>query len=138
MRGLAALHDRSLARGARGRPVIGEPLSRADIELHARLGIPPELLEAAGVRRVTHEQARDDCGIRYRSDHLEGIWYPNVDPERKDVRGGRVRRDHPEVNSDGKPIAKYVAPPDRHYLFFPPGAISLLSDTSIAVVLVEA
>jgi hypothetical protein len=36
------------------------------------------LLKAAGVRRVTHDQAGDDIGIRYRSEHLEGIAFPYV------------------------------------------------------------
>jgi hypothetical protein len=87
-----------------------DTLTPADLQLHAALGIPPQLLAEAGVRRVTHQEARRDCGIRYKSDHLEGIWYPNHDPESDRIRGGRVRRDHPEVDHQGKPIAKYVAP----------------------------
>jgi hypothetical protein len=116
----------------------GYGLWPADLEAFARLGIPPELLEAAQIRRVTHDEARDECGIRHRSDHLAGIWYPSLDPERGSVRSGRVRRDHPERDHDGRPIAKYVGPPDRHCLYFPPAVGSLLADTRALVVVVEA
>jgi hypothetical protein len=67
-------------------------LRSADIDLHARLSISPELLEAAELRSVTDADERANCGIRYRSDHLRGIWEPNIDPERGFVPGGRVRR----------------------------------------------
>jgi hypothetical protein len=113
-------------------------LRPADVEVFARLGIPPELLDAARVRRLTHEEARSVAGIHYRSDTLEGIHFPNVDPERDKVRGGRVRRDHPELGTDGKPIAKYVGPPDRHHLYFAPGVGTLLADSFVSVVFVEA
>ncbi len=113
-------------------------LRPADVEGFARLGIPRELLDGSGVRRVTHHEARDVCGIRYKSEHLEGIAFPNIDPEHAHVRGGRVRRDHPDLGTDGKPLAKYVGPPDRHYLYFAPGAVSLLADPSVSVALVEA
>lgn len=121
-----------------GRASEFDSLRPADLELHSQLGIQPDLLVAARVRRVTHEQARDDCGIRYRSEHLEGIWYPVLDPERGTVRGGRVRRDHPELDADGRPVAKYLAPPDRHHLYFTPGAGPRLADTSVPVTLVES
>jgi hypothetical protein len=49
-----------------------DTLSPADLQLHEALGIPPQLLAEAGVRRVTNQEARRDCGIRYKSDHLEG------------------------------------------------------------------
>jgi putative DNA primase/helicase len=114
-----------------------DTLTPADLQLHEALGIPPQLLAEAGVRRVTHQEARRDCGIRYKSDHLEGIWYPNRDPESGRIRGGRVRRDHPEVDHQGKPIAKYVAPPGRHHLYFAPGAVPMLADPSVTIVVVE-
>jgi hypothetical protein len=124
------------ARGAAA--VTAASLTLADRELHARLGIPLELLEAAGVSRVSHREAQDDCGVRYRSDHLEGVWYPARDPETGSIRGGRVRRDHPEMDPLGKPIAKYVGPPGRHYLYFPPDVSEFLADTSVTIALVEA
>jgi hypothetical protein len=54
------------------------------------------------------------------------------------VRGGRVRRDYPELGTDGKPRAKYVGPPDLHHLYFAPGVGTLLTDPSVSVVIVEA
>ena len=113
-------------------------LRPADLETFARFGIDDALLEAAGVHRVTHEQARDEIGIRYRSEHLEGIVFPYVDPTSGELRTARLRRDHPEVEADGSPIAKYVEPPDRHHLFFPPGAQALLADPAVPVAIVEA
>lgn len=116
----------------------GSTLSPADIAQFERFGISPELLAAASVRRVTHDQARNDVGIQYRSGKLQGIVFPNIDPERGQVRGGRVRRDHPELGTDGKPIAKYVSPPGRQHLYFPPGAGELLAEMSVSLVIVEA
>ena len=79
-----------------------------DLATFDRLGITPELLRVAQVQRVTNDEARAAWGICYRSDHLEGIWYPSLDSERGTVRSGRVRRDHPECDRDGKPISKNV------------------------------
>src|SRR5262245_40510979 len=113
-------------------------LRRDDLEMFEQFGVSPELLTAARVCRVTHEEAREQVGICYKSDHLEGVYYPNVDPQRGERRGGRIRRDHPEIDSDGRPLAKYVAPPGRHYLYFAPSAGPLLADASFTVVIVEA
>jgi Domain of unknown function (DUF3854) len=104
----------------------------------ARFGVDGTLLAAAYIRRVTHDQARNELGIQYRSDHLEGLWFPAIHPENGSERGGRLRRDHPERDSGGAPIAKYLSPPGRHSLFFPPGASGLLVEPSSSVVLVEA
>jgi hypothetical protein len=112
-------------------------LTEADRDALERLGIDRWLLEAAGIRRVTTSQARDDCGIRYKSDRLAGLWFPNFDPVTGRVRGGRVRRDHPDVEN-GQPKTKYVASMDRHRLYFPPGAAPLLEDRAVSVVVVEA
>ena len=114
------------------------PLHRADLETFARFGIDERLLTAAGVHRVSHQQARDAIGIRYHSDHLEGIAFPYPDPTSGDLLTYRVRRDHPEIDSTGRPIAKYIAPPDRHRLFFAPGAQPLLADPVVPVVWVES
>ena len=81
-------------------------LFEADFEMFARLRIPPELVAAAQICRVTHAEAQDVCGVRYRSAHLEGLAFPNLDPVSHTVRTFRVRRDHPEYESGGRPIAK--------------------------------
>jgi Protein of unknown function (DUF3631)/Domain of unknown function (DUF3854) len=103
-----------------------------------RFGIDVSLLTAAQIQRLTHQQARELAGVVYRSDHLEGIWFPSIDPDSGQIRGGRVRRDAPELEPDGTPKAKYVAPPQRHVFYFPPGCRASLSDQSVTVVFVES
>lgn len=113
-------------------------LTPDDIAQFAALGVPPGLLAAAGVCRVTPAEARG-LGIRYRSEHLGGIAFPRVDPETGHRVGVRVRRDHPEIDRDGKPIAKYLsAYGDMPHLYFPPGAGPHLVDATVPVVMVEA
>ena len=108
-----------------------------DLELHARLGIPGDLLEEANVRRVTTNDSLE-LGIRYSGD-LSGVVYPRNDPMTGFCRGYRLRRDHPDVDEKGKPIAKYLSSyGDRQHLYFPPGARPLLDDTAVPVVIVEA
>jgi len=93
----------------------------------------------ARVRRVTHEEARFNCGIRYKSDHLEGLAFPYLDPKNEDrVVHWRVRRDNPEVESNGKPVAKYLSSPDRKRLYFAPGSYSKLTDASAPAIIVES
>lgn len=117
---------------------VGAPFLPTDVEAFARFGIDLDLLTAAGVRRVTHQQAIDDYGIRYRSDHLEGVAFPYANPCSGEPVTCRIRRDHPEIDADGRPIAKYVQPPDRHHLFFPPAASALVADVDVPAVFVEA
>ena len=120
-------------------PPATSSLAPADLAMFASLGVEQELIAAARIRRVTHEQARRDVGIRYRSQQLAGLAYPYLDPVTGAVRTYRLRRDHPEVDAaSGRAIAKYVSPSGRPALYFPPGASALLSDVSASVVLLEA
>lgn len=112
-----------------------------DIAIFAKLGISPELLERAGVERVTDRQARAGYGIVGSGD-MSGIAFPYWNPtallsgERR-RNYVRVRRDHPEIDN-GKPKKKYVAPyGDRKHLYFPPTP-DLFPEPSIPVILVEA
>lgn len=111
-------------------------LTPVDLALHARLMIPPNLLAAASVRRVTDREARDLLGVQHRGD-LAGILYPRLDPVSGREVGYRVRRDHPEMEAC-RPRAKYMAGIDRQHLYFPPGAAALLANVSVPVVFVEA
>ena len=112
-------------------------LTEQDLELHAQLGIPASLLEDAQVRRVTTDEARE-LGIRYSGD-LSGIVYPRPDPLTGFCRGYRLRRDHPDVDESGEPVAKYLSSyGDRQHLFFPPGSLPLLDNVAVPVVFVEA
>src|SRR5262249_48128328 len=117
--------------------VQGGALRASDRDGFARFGIDGSLLDASGVCRVTHQQAEGTIGIRHHGANLEGIAFPYFDPRNGELRSWRVRRDHPEVEN-GRPVAKYVSPPERHRLYFVPGYGALLPDTSVAVVLVEA
>ena len=96
-------------------------LTAADLETHARLGITPDLLHAAGVRRVTDAEARSVLTSRHPG-NLQGLCYPYVDPVTGRVLTYRVRRDHPEIE-DGKPVDKYLsASGDRRRLYFRAGS----------------
>ena len=115
-------------------------LTAADRAMFESLRIPLDLVERAGVGRVTDGQARGEFGIRGGGD-MSGIAYPYFDPETMaNVRRrnyGRIRRDHPEIE-DGKEKKKYVAPyGDRKHLYFPPEP-KLFADASVPIVLVEA
>ena len=105
--------------------------------MFARFGIPPELLHAAGVRRVTDREARERLGVKHPGD-LAGVLYPRCDPETGQERGYRLRRDHPEVDTTGAPLDKYLSSVDRVSLFWGPESAWLLPDVSVTVVVVES
>lgn len=115
-----------------------ETLRAADVQAFEAIGVGVQILAAARVRRVSHHEAREICGLRYKSEHLEGLAFPYINPSDGATVGWRVRRDHPEVESNGTPIAKYVSSPDRRHLYFAPGAFELLPDTTSPVIIVEA
>jgi hypothetical protein len=106
--------------------------------MFARLRIPAELVAEADIRRVDHGEA---CVIlsTHRWPDVAGILFPYVDPKTGRAVTSRVRRDHPEIDCDGKPKNKYLSPyGDRRHLYFPPGSGELLCDVSVPVVIVEA
>jgi len=111
--------------------------TQADLEMFARFGIPPDLLDKAGVRRVTDAEARR-YGITGSGD-LGGIFIPYFDPVTGRRVTARLRRDHPEVGANRKPQNKYISPyGDNSHLYFPPGAGVLLPDITVPIVIVEA
>src|SRR5262245_29499240 len=81
-------------------------LTEADLKAFARFNVSAELLQEAGIRRVTDREARD-AGI-VRSGNLEGILFPYMLPT-GEVVSHRLRRDHPEVDPNNKPKAKYLS-----------------------------
>jgi putative DNA primase/helicase len=112
-------------------------LTQADLVTFERFGIPQDLLDAAKVRRVTTEQARDLLSSPHPG-NLAGVLFPYLDPESGRPVTCRVRRDSPEIEN-GKPRDKYLsAYGDVRHLYFPPGAGALLADASVTVALVEA
>lgn len=116
---------------------MNDSLRPADRELHARLGIPADLLDHAGVRRVTDAEARALLSSRHPG-ALAGLIYPYHDPQTGQSVTCRVRRDHPEIEN-GKARDKYLSAfGDRRHLYFPPGAAALLADVSVPIVVCEA
>ena len=112
-------------------------LNPSDLSLFSGLGIPAEVLAQAGVSRVTNREARETFGICGSGD-MSGIVFPYLDPKTGQRRTARLRRDNPEIEA-GKPKNKYIsAYGDRRHLYFPPGCDSLLTNTSVPVVIVEA
>src|SRR2546425_8567354 len=99
-------------------------LTERDLELFVKLRIPRELLERAGIVRVTDKEAREDYGISGSGD-MAGIAFPYFDPAAlvdgsRRSRYVRIRRDFPETE-DGREKQKYVAPyRDRQRFYFPP------------------
>jgi hypothetical protein len=113
-------------------------LTPSDLEMFRGLGIDRALLDKAGIERVTDAEARE-FGLTGIGD-MSGIILPYRNGN--ETKYFRVRRDHPGVGEDGKPVAKYMAPasgPDlpRH-LYFPPISTKLLGDKNVPVVLVES
>jgi hypothetical protein len=115
-----------------------QTLSESDLKMFARLSIKPSLLAEARICRVTDSEARGMYGIRFDGD-VSGIVFPYPDPASGYRVTARLRRDHPEVDTDGKPQDKYICPwGDNRHLYFPPGAGALLGDVTVPVVIVEA
>jgi Domain of unknown function (DUF3854) len=112
-------------------------LALADVAYFARFRISVGLLTAAGVQRVTDREAKELFGIQF-SGNKAGVAYPYYFGSQRVT--ARVRRDNPEVDTEGRPKNKYIsAYGDRRHLYFPPGCLDALSaDPGIAIVIVEA
>jgi hypothetical protein len=125
-----------MGRSARIAVSTASNLTAADVELHARLGIPPELIERVA-RRVTDREAREVLSSRH-TGNLAGIIYNYNNPITGHRETCRLRRDHCELE-DGKPRDKYLSAfGDRRHLFFPPDVAELLVDITVPVIMVEA
>jgi hypothetical protein len=113
-------------------------LTAKDLEDFSRLGIPQALVEAAGVTRVTDQEARD-LGIRGgAAQDMSGIIFPYYSLKTGERVSARLRRDNPEVEN-GKPRNKYVCSyADRKHLYFPPDAAEKLDHVDAVITLVEA
>lgn len=112
-------------------------LRDSDYTNFAALGIPAEIVDAAGIVRVDDTRAREEFGIRY-SGNLDGLIFPYYSPITNKRRTARLRRDFPSMK-DGKPEDKYIGPyGDRRCLFFTPCCAAALPDTTIPVIISEA
>ena len=58
--------------------MIKTSITPADLKKFAQIGINTELLERAGIRRVTDEQARQEFGVKG-SGNNAGIVFPYLD-----------------------------------------------------------
>ncbi|HXG57084.1 MAG TPA: phage/plasmid primase, P4 family [Vicinamibacterales bacterium] len=114
-------------------------LTHTDLERHAALGIPADLLTRAQVRRVTDPEARELLALNGQPGDFAGLEYPYLDPRTGYRVTSRVRRDHPPLKADGSPDGKYFAGfGDNRHLYFAPGADVVLHDASALVVVVES
>jgi putative DNA primase/helicase len=114
-------------------------LTARDIEMFARIGVPPALLEEAHIERVSDKDARERFGIvGSASKNMAGIVFPYYSHVTGHRVTARIRRDNPEIE-DGKPKNKYVsAYGDGRHLYFPPDAQRKLKESTMPIVLVEA
>ena len=97
--------------------------------------ITPEILTAARVQSLTDSETRELLGVngKYDGHNLSGIASPSFDPITDRRTGARVRLDMPLDND-----TKYLMEIGNRHLFFAPGALQFLNDTSVAVIFVEA
>jgi hypothetical protein len=118
------------------KPVADLNLTSADLKIFESMGIPAELLAAAGIERVTDQHARE-YGITGDGD-MSGLVFPYYIPGNGNHRSTcRLRRDHPEME-EGKAKNKYKTPyGDVRHLYFPPGAKELLENLDSKIVFVE-
>jgi putative DNA primase/helicase len=99
-----------------------------------RFRIPPEIIEAANVRSLSDAETRETFGVQgHDGEDLGGILFPYIHPLTGVRVGGRIRLDH--LLPDG---SKYFSEAGCRHLFFAPFPKEWLTDTSIAVVLVES
>jgi putative DNA primase/helicase len=112
-------------------------LRPADYEIFARFSVPAELVDSAGIERVSDAEARE-YGITGIGD-MSGLVFPYFLPGSNGHRATcRIRRDHPEME-DGKSKDKYKSPfGDVRHLYFPPNATELLRDAAAELLFVEA
>jgi putative DNA primase/helicase len=114
-------------------------LNDRDRQMFGRLGISPELLDAAKVERVSDRDARERFGILGpATQDMSGIIFPYFSHVTGRRVTARVRRDNPEMEN-GRPKRKYVsAYGDGRHLYFPPEAWSSLQTQNTPIVLVES
>jgi uncharacterized protein (DUF927 family) len=118
---------------------VSPSLASPDRVLFERFHIPEELLQRAGVVRVTNEEARTSYGMRGPAyADYSGIIFPYYNPDTGTRWTARLRRDNPEIE-DGKEKNKYISAwGDKKHFFFPPGTRERLQDPETVIALVEA
>lgn len=118
-------------------------LTKSDLDALTRSYITPEIAKAAGLECVdTHEGAATVGRLNKKNAprcNCAGIRIPYRLPESDVVRDWRLRRDNPEVDSNGKEINKYLSPPGKGNLFYftPSAKKAWLQDVKVSAVFVE-
>jgi hypothetical protein len=115
------------------KPGSNSGLTADDFANFKKLGISRQLVEKAGIFRTTNDQARK-IGFQFKGE-LGGLVFPYRSLTGK-LKNGRLRRDKPEFDAEGKPQNKYVSMASKErLLYFPPGTAELLENTASVVVL---
>ena len=120
----------------------GVELSTRDLEKLQACFISPELATKAMLRRVTSQEAAEYVGRRNNANYA-GILFPYIWPGERNIRGGRLRRDAPDLGyrSDGttKEERKYLAAPGSRPLLYlmPDTPPAWLDDTNLPICLTE-
>ena len=107
--------------------------------------IPPEIIEAAKIRRVSDLEGAELVGKQPKaSTNYSGVLFPYFLPsDFKFARQYRLRRDNPDLDqqTDGtiKEKAKYLSSPGaRNMLYFPPFvSLDWLKDIPLPIVITE-
>jgi hypothetical protein len=112
----------------------GQPFTADDLAGFEGSGTTDKLLADAHVCRVTDAQARRDYGVKTddATRDMSGICFPYFDLVDGHRTTARVRRDHPEIDADGKIHNKYMSAfGDARHLYFPPGAAAKLQQADM-------
>src|SRR5262249_10523736 len=103
--------------------------------------ITREIADSALLRRVTSEEGKQIVGRQDHEDYA-GILFQFVWPGTTDVRGHRLRRDHPPVqfaNGRRKELDKYLSPPGYCNMLYlhPSTSAAVVANSALPVVITE-
>ncbi|MGD0578835.1 MAG: DUF3854 domain-containing protein, partial [Bryobacteraceae bacterium] len=102
------------------RAQIGRPLTEEDLTALEGRWIPPNVALAAGIRRVSLNEAQDLLG-RSKGD-FSGLYVPFYKPGATHEHYFRIRRDRPDIEivagNVEKQSRKYIGPPGGNRIYF--------------------
>src|SRR6266436_905852 len=116
-------------------------LTQDDYVAFLKLKIPRELVDRAGIFRVTRDEAEVNYGIHL--DCAGGVCFPVFLPA---LNGNNtthavaysVRQDQPIYDADGKAERKYVTTPGRQYPYTAPVNPEWFTDPTVPILLSES
>jgi hypothetical protein len=121
--------------------LVGSDLETSDLSALESRWIDRELALAARLRRV--DSLTGAALVGRKSGNYAGIAIPYFFPGTSEVREYRLRRDHPDIEIDGrgqvKPKQKYLSPPGRgNMLYFARGTTEAqLRDATLPLIITE-